>query len=80
MWESMWVSLSDKTEVNAGVSLLGMEGVDMWDVSGEGGERMGCSVVCAQVHVDTNESECLSAWISRSQMFTGEVLLSAAGS
>ena len=80
MWESVRVSLSDKTEVNAGVSLLGMEGVNMWDVSGEGGERMGCSVVCAQVCVDTNESECLLARISRSQMFTGEVLLSAAGS
>ena len=38
MWESVRVSLSDKTEVNAGVSLLGMEGVNMWDVSGEGGE------------------------------------------
>ena len=60
----MRVSLSDKTEVNAGVSLLGMEGVNMWDVSGEGGERMGCSVVCAQVCVDTNESECLLAQIS----------------
>ena len=25
-------SLSDKTEVNAGVPLLGMEGMNMWDV------------------------------------------------
>ena len=41
---------------------------------------MGCSVICAQVCVDTDESECLLAWISRSQMFTGEVLLSTAGS
>ena len=47
---------------------------------GGGGERMGCSVICAQICVDTNESECLSARISRSQMFAGEVLLSAAGS
>ena len=37
-------------------------------------------MICAQVCVDMNESECLLAWISRSQMFTGEVLLSAAGS
>ena len=55
MWESVEVSLSDETEVNAGVPLLGTEGVNMWD---EGGERMGCSVVCAQVCMDTNESEC----------------------
>ena len=47
---------------------------------GCGGERIGCSDVCAQVCVDANESECLSARISRSQMFTGEVLLSNAGS
>ena len=32
MWESMWISLSDKTEVNAGVPLLGTEGMNMWDV------------------------------------------------
>ena len=47
---------------------------------GGGGERIGCSVICAQVCVDMNESECLSARISRSQMFTGEALLSAVGS
>ena len=44
---------------------------------------MGCSVICAdcaQVCVDMNKSECLLAWISRSQMFTVEVLLSTAGS
>ena len=46
----------------------------------ECGGEIGCSDVCAQVCVDTNESECLSAWISRSQMFTGEALLSTAGS
>ena len=34
----MEVSLLDNTEVNAGVPLLGTEGVNMWDVSGEGGE------------------------------------------
>jgi hypothetical protein len=50
------------------------------ECGGESGERIGCSDVCAQVCVDTNESECLSAQISRSQMFTGEVLLSTAGS
>ena len=66
--------------MNAGVPLLGTEGMNMWDVGGESGERIGCSDVCAQVCMDTNESECLSAQISRSQMFTGEVLLSAAGS
>ena len=47
---------------------------------GGGGEQIGCSDVCAQVRVDTNESECLLAQISRSQMFTGEVLLSTAAS
>ena len=47
---------------------------------GDGGERIGCSDVCAQVCVDANESECLSARMSRSQMFTGEALLSTAGS
>ena len=41
---------------------------------------MGYSVICAQVCVDMNESECLSARMSRSQVFTGEALLSAAGS
>ena len=51
----------------------------VYTVGGESGERMGCSVICAQVRVDTNKSECLLAWISRSQMFTGEVLLSTAG-
>ena len=66
--------------MNAGVPLLGMEGVNMWDVSGEGGEQIGFSVICAQVCMDMNQSECLSAWISRSQMFTGEALLSTAGS
>ena len=50
------------------------------ECGGESGEQIGCSDVHAQVCVDTNESECLSAWISRSQMFTGEVLLSTAGS
>ena len=63
--------------MNAGVPLLGTEGMNMWDVGG--GERMGCSVICAQVCVDMNKSECLLAQISRSQMFTGEVLLSTAG-
>ena len=38
MWESVKVSLLDKTEVDAGVSLLGMEGVNMWDIGGESGE------------------------------------------
>ena len=47
---------------------------------GGGGEQIGCSDVCAQVCVDANESECLSAWMSRSQMFTGEAPLSTAGS
>ena len=47
---------------------------------GDGGEQIGCSDVCAQVCMDVNESECLSARMSRSQMFTGEALLSAAGS
>ena len=45
-----------------------------------GGERIGCSVICAQVCVDMNESECLSAQMSRSQMFTREALLSTVGS
>ena len=54
--------------------------MNMCDVGGGGSEQIGCSVVCAQVCMDMNESECLSAWISRSQMFTGEVLLSTAGS
>jgi hypothetical protein len=61
------------------VSLLGRCGC-VWDIGGEGGERMGDSVICAQVRVDTSKSECLSARMSRSQVFTGEVLLSAAGS
>ena len=43
----------------------------MWVV---GGERMRV-IVCAQVSVGTNKSECLSVW-----MFTGEVLSSTAGS
>ena len=47
---------------------------------GGGGERTGCLDVCAQVCVDANESECLSAQMSRSQMFTGEALLSTVGS
>jgi hypothetical protein len=48
----------------------------VWNVSDEGGEQMRM-MVCAQVSVDTNESECLSTWMFRSQRFTGEVLLSS---
>ena len=32
MWENVRVSLSDKTGVNAGVPLLGMEVMNMWNV------------------------------------------------
>ena len=47
MWESVKVSLLDKNEVDSGVPLLGMEGVNMWYIGGESGEQMGCSVICA---------------------------------
>jgi hypothetical protein len=51
----------------------------VWNVSDEGGERMRM-MVYAQVSVDTNESECLSTQMFRSQRFTGQVLLSFASS